>query len=140
MSTNVPKQIQKLHSLRAEVARIERDLSVLTSLPAKFGFRSMDAFITALQHASGRSNSPTPPGVVKVAGRKPRAKITDATRAKVKKMAGEGKTGSEIAKALGISLPSVANIKKQLGLTRPRAKVKSPAAKTATKSAEAAKK
>ncbi len=100
----------------------------------------MDAFITALQHASGRSNSPTPPGVVKVAGRKPRAKITDATRAKVKKMAGEGKTGSEIAKALGISLPSVANIKKQLGLTRPRAKVKSPAAKTATKSAEAAKK
>jgi DNA invertase Pin-like site-specific DNA recombinase len=48
----------------------------------------------------------------KTAVRKPRkrAKITDETRAEVKKLAEAGKTGNEIAKALEISLPSVQNI------------------------------
>ena len=47
-----------------------------------------------------------------------RAKITDAIRARVKKLLEAGKTGSQIAKALKISLPSVQNIKKALGLVR----------------------
>ena len=55
-------------------------------------------------------------------GRRPktrkRAKITDAIRAKVGKLVKAGQTGSQIAKALGISLPSVQNIKKALGLVR----------------------
>jgi DNA-binding CsgD family transcriptional regulator len=38
----------------------------------------------------------------------------------VKKLVGAGKTGSEIAKSLGISLPSVQNIKKALGLVKSR--------------------
>ena len=33
-------------------------------------------------------------------------------------MVNEGKTGGETAKSLGISLPSVQNIKKALGLVR----------------------
>jgi hypothetical protein len=33
-------------------------------------------------------------------------------------MVGEGKTGAQIAAAVGISLPSVQNIKKALGLVR----------------------
>ena len=37
-------------------------------------------------------------------------------RAKVKKLVEDGKTGAEIAKAAGISLPSVHNVKKSLGL------------------------
>lgn len=52
--------------------------------------------------------------------RRRRAVITDETRGQVKKMVESGKTGNEIAKSLGISLPSVQNIKKALGLVKKR--------------------
>ncbi len=48
--------------------------------------------------------------------------ITDDTRAEVKKLVEAEKTGAEIAKALKISLPSVQNIKKALGLVRKQKK------------------
>lgn len=54
--------------------------------------------------------------------RKPRAKITPDTKAKVKAMVGQDKTGTEIAQALNISLLSVQNIKKELGLVQERKK------------------
>ena len=54
--------------------------------------------------------------------RRTRAVITDATRAEVKKLVEAGKSGGAIAKALKISLPSVQNIKKALGLVKPRKK------------------
>jgi transposase len=38
----------------------------------------------------------------------------------VKKLVQDGKTGSEVAKLVGISLPSVQNIKKALGLVKER--------------------
>jgi hypothetical protein len=57
--------------------------------------------------------------VTKVKRRK-RSVITDDTRTSVKKMVEAGKTGSQIAKSLGISLPSVQNIKKALGLVKAR--------------------
>lgn len=53
--------------------------------------------------------------------RKARAVITDKTREKVKKLVEQGKTGAEIAEKLDISLPSVANIKKAEGISRPHA-------------------
>jgi hypothetical protein len=59
--------------------------------------------------------------VAKKAKRRRRAVITDETRSSVKKLVGSGKTGTQIAKALGISLPSVQNIKKALGLVKARA-------------------
>ena len=49
-----------------------------------------------------------------------RAVITDETRANVKKLVEEGKSGAAIARELGISLPSVQNIKKALGLVKAR--------------------
>lgn len=52
--------------------------------------------------------------------RRKRAVITDDTRNQVKKLVEGGKTGAEIAKSLGISLPSVQNIKKALGLVKRR--------------------
>ncbi len=61
------------------------------------------------------------PAAVKKPGNKPvakRATITDETYALVKKMVFEGHTGAEIAKKLGISLPSVQNCKKRLGLVK----------------------
>ena len=49
-----------------------------------------------------------------------RAIITAAIRARVKKFVQAGKSGSKIAKAVGISLPSVQNIKKALGIVKSR--------------------
>ena len=49
-----------------------------------------------------------------------RAVITDAIRARIKKLLQAGKSGAAIAKAVGISLPSVQNIKKAFGLVKAR--------------------
>ena len=49
-------------------------------------------------------------------------KITPEIVEKVKALATAGKTGSAIAKATGISLPSVQNLKKKLGLVKARGK------------------
>lgn len=50
------------------------------------------------------------------------SQFTPETKAKVKAMVGQEKTGAEIAAALNISLPSVQNIKKELGLVQKRRK------------------
>jgi hypothetical protein len=54
--------------------------------------------------------------------RRTRAVVTDATRGEVKQLVEAGKTGAEIAKAVGVSLPTVQNIKKALGLVLKRKK------------------
>ncbi len=118
----------KLAALKKQVAAIEAKLAKnngkLLKLPGKFGFKSMDAFIGALQAAAGGRQAKLPAAgkAMKAAGRKPRAKITPETKAKVKAMVGHEKTGAEIAQALNISLPSVQNIKKELGLVQKRKK------------------
>ena len=48
------------------------------------------------------------------------ALITDATRAKVKSLVAAKKTSAQIAAELDISVPSVQNIKKALGLVKAR--------------------
>lgn len=112
----------KLQSLKQQVAAIEAKLAKssrkLLAAPGKYGFKSIDAFIDALRAASGASRGGSKAAAVKSTGRKPRAKITPEMKNKVKEMVKAEKTGGEIAKALGISLPSVQNIKKELGLVR----------------------
>jgi hypothetical protein len=49
-----------------------------------------------------------------------RARITPELKAQVKASVEAGKTGAVIAKELGISLPSVQNIKKEFGLVKAR--------------------
>jgi hypothetical protein len=58
----------------------------------------------------------------KAAGKKrgKRARITPELKAQVKTLVEAGKTGAVIAKELGISLPSVQNIKKEFGLVKKR--------------------
>ncbi|MFT3784226.1 MAG: helix-turn-helix domain-containing protein [Nibricoccus sp.] len=102
------------------------------ALPASVGLSTVDALIKALvPYASPRTKalftggspiaSSSPNAVpVKPAARRKRAKITNETRAQLKKLVQSGKTGAEIAKTLGISLPSVQNIKKDLGLVKAR--------------------
>lgn len=111
--------------LAAKIAEAEatRDKE-LRDLPALHGYRSMDDLIVALRHAErkrkGRKPSRGATGGDSKGGKRRRATITDAVRAEVKKLVSEGKTGTQIAKAVGISLPSVQKIKKAAGLVKAR--------------------
>lgn len=121
---------QRAAELEAAVAR-ERQ-KTLASLPKEYGFTDVNEFIDAVLAAAGSRGGQgrrrgRPPGSARTAAAKggkkkraPRATITDETRAQVKKLVEGGKTGAEIAKVVGISLPSVQNIKKALGLVKAR--------------------
>lgn len=135
----VTNKIKELEAARAKLANLEQSIAdelskELAGLPAKYGFDSADAFLDAVRAAAGgsRKRRGRPPGRPAAAPastgkrggpgkkRRPRSVITDETRAQVKKLVAEGKTGAEIAKAVDISLPSVQNIKKALGLVKKR--------------------
>ncbi len=130
------EKIKELEAAKAKVEELEQKIVVeraaeLAALPASFGFESVAAFVKAVRAAAG--GKAVKRRKARKAAKKPkqkqpkkkktrtRAKITDETRAEVKKLVEAKKTGAEIAKALGISLPSVQNIKKALGLVKARA-------------------
>lgn len=112
---------------QTKVAKLEAQIKKLTFARAlnahlEYGYSSRAEFIKALKNAE---KSPNADGASEATpGRKTRrrAVITAAIRAKVKKLAQAGATGAVIAKKAGISLPSVQNIKKALGLVHPRSK------------------
>jgi hypothetical protein len=129
----VTDKIKALAAARAKLASLEQSLAdelnkELASLPARYGYQSAADFAKAVTAAGGggkgrRGRKAGVAGAAKAAGgkkRRTRAVITDETRAQVKKMVSDGKTGAEIAKSVGISLPSVQNIKKALGLVKKR--------------------
>lgn len=136
----VTDKLKELEAARAKLASLEQSIQSelskeLAQLPGKYGFASADEFIDAVRASTGagrgRRGRPArrgrPPGPAaaatkSVGGRKRRSRavITEETRTQVKKMVEGGKTGAEIAKAVGISLPSVQNIKKALGLVKKR--------------------
>jgi len=111
--------LKQIKSYKSRLAALENKLyGELAKLPAKYGFSSADEFVEAVKKASGAS-----PKSARVSGsrkRKPRAVITDATRQKVKSLVAAKKTSAAIAKELNISIPSVQNIKKALGLVKTR--------------------
>ena len=126
----VTKQIKELEVTKAKIVALEKAIArrlkkELASLPRKYGFSSLEEFVGALQDAAGGSprkgRRGRPAKAVDKVKRRKRAVITDETRAGVKKLVEAGKTGSQIAKILGISLPSVQNIKKAMGLVKARA-------------------
>ena len=135
MVTNKIKELQALQARAASLqAAIDAERNAeLASLPSKYGFDTTAAFIQAVRNADGTkakrkgkatkkktaTKSTTAKGSVAVAKRK-RAKITPAIKAKVKSAVKAGTSGALIAKSLGISLPSVHNIKKELGLVKAR--------------------
>ncbi len=120
----------ELEAAKIAVARLEKSLvDSLAALPARYGFDSVKEFVAALTAASGGRTGGKKGA--KAGKKRLRAKITDETRASVKKLVKAGKTGAEISKTLKISTASVQNIRKALGLTRGSAKAeasKSPAA------------
>ncbi len=123
----VSSKLKELHAARAKLASLEKSLEAeLATLPEKYGFASAADFVAAVTKASGGKRG-RKAARVKAAGapaagrkRRKRAVITDEVRAEVKKLVEAGKTGKEIAGQLGISVPSVQNIKKALGLVGKR--------------------
>jgi DNA invertase Pin-like site-specific DNA recombinase len=129
----VPNKLKELEAARAKLASLEKSIAVelnkeLAALPAQYGFSSAAEFAAAVTKAAGGRRGRKPGRKAKVAAkpiaagkkRRKRAKITDATRAEVKKLVEAGKSGSEIARIVKISLPSVQNVKKALGLVKKR--------------------
>lgn len=145
------EQLAKIEKAKAEIAAAEAKLAAdrvtaLAKLPSDFGFDNLNAFIKAVKAAYGKGGKTLKakgkPGrkpkaaaakAPKAAkgGKGKRAKITDEVKAQVKAMAEAGKTGQEIAKVLGISAPSVQNIKKAFGLVKARSAAAPTVAPTA---------
>jgi hypothetical protein len=130
----VINKIKALAISKARVAELEKSIAAqlnqeLAALPAEYGFDNVPDFIAAVKTATG-GKVKAPRGKRKTAtvakapagGRKrrKRAVITADTKAQVKSLSEAGKTGAEIARAVRISLPSVQNIKKELGLVKAR--------------------
>ena len=118
-------KIRELEKAKAHAVSLEKSIaaqltSELSELPAKYGFDNVKAFIKAVKAAGGgrKKRGSKPVTKPNTAVKRKRAKITDETRAELKTLVEAGKSGSEIAAALGISLPSVQNIKKALGLVK----------------------
>jgi hypothetical protein len=120
----VTEKIKELNATKAKVADLEKAIAAelsreLGGLPTKYGFDSVKSFIKAVKAASGGRSKGK---VAKKAGvkKRKRAVITDAIVDEVKRMLAEKISGSKIASAVGISLPSVQNIKTKLGLVKAR--------------------
>ena len=126
----VTTQIKELAAAREKLAELERAVATelpqeLSGLHEQYGFSDVNSFLKAVKSAArggGRKKAGRPKKAVVPKTRK-RAVITAATRAQVKKLVKAGKSGSQIAKTVGISLPSVQNIKKALGITRPKVSI-----------------
>ena len=127
----VTDKIKTLAITRARVAELEKSIATelnreLAALPGKYGFDNLPAFFQAVKDASrGKVRTQSKNSSTKSTGtgtgkRRKRAIITPETKSKVKSLVESGKTGAEIAKIVGISLPSVQNIKKDLGLVKAR--------------------
>lgn len=115
-----PTDLKKIEEYQREIARLQSGLQKmnrrLVGLPRRFGFKTMEDFIGALKNAQSSVGGRAGGGPK----RRKRSVITEEIKAKVKALLGQEKTGAEVAKAVGISLPSVQNIKKELGLVKKR--------------------
>ena len=122
----VLQKIKELARIEAEVLKLEAQVSLeriaeLASLHESYGYDDLKSFIAALKAAGTKSKPGRKPKVARVKrSKRTRAKITDAIRAEVKASLEQGLSVSTVAKTAGISVASVNNIKKQLGLVKVR--------------------
>ena len=129
----ITEQIKELEATKAKLASLEQSIELemeaeLAGLPVKYGFESMPALIKRLKSIGGvRAKKTRAPKAKSKAARpaagqkRARATITEEMKLQVKALTEAGKTGPEIAAAVGISMPSVQNIKKAFGLVKARA-------------------
>lgn len=115
---NINEKVQRLAAIRAEAARLVSEIMAdMAALSQEIGAPPPQWSAATHSLVAGKLAKPAPVAVPTPA-RRTRAVITDAIRAKVKQLVHAGKGAAEIAKAVKISQPSVANIKKQLGLVK----------------------
>lgn len=136
-------QLHELQSAKNKLAAAEAKFSAdrvnaLAKLPSDFGFSNLKDFIAAVSAASKGKKAKAPKGAkaakapkaakaakapkpAKAVKAGKRTKITPELKAQVIAAVKVDKSGAEIAKAFGISLPSVQNIKKEAGLVKARA-------------------
>ena len=123
----ITNKLKALEAARAKISKLEQTIAAerdkeLASLPAKYGFGDTADFIRAVKDATGTRKLSKSKGKTKGGKRRQRAVINDETKAKVKALVAAGKTGAEIAESASISIPSVQNIKRELGLVAKRKK------------------
>lgn len=127
-------QLTELEKLKAKIAQQEAKLAAdrvaaLAKLPGDYGYDNLNDFIKALKSAAGKGGKAKKAKAAKApkAAKRTRAKITPELKQQVVAAVQAGKSGAEIAKAFGISLPSVQNIKKEAGLVKARGSSESAA-------------
>lgn len=116
----VTDKLKEVAIARAKVASLEARISALqkaelAGLPDRYEFDDAASFAAAVMLAARKVAKWRSRGIDVVPAsferkRRRRAVITDAVRAKVKALAKAGKTHPQIARALGISEPSVHRI------------------------------
>jgi DNA-binding NarL/FixJ family response regulator len=132
----VTQKINERKALLAKLAELDNTIEAerdteLAALPEQYGFEDPRDFAEAvLQAASGRKrrgygskarkNRVAGMSIARPAKKRSRATITDEMKAQVKTLVEKGLTGADIAREVGISLPSVQNIKKSFGLVKAR--------------------
>lgn len=133
-------QIAELEKAKAKIIQAEAKLAAdrvaaLAKLPGDYGYADLNEFIKALKAAAGKGGKKSKAGKKAAkapkaakAGKRTRAKITPELKQQVIAAVQAGDSGAKIAKAFGISLPSVQNIKKDAGLVKARAAAPAPAA------------
>lgn len=129
MST-IQTKLDQIATLKAKLQTLENEVLAeqqkrLSSLHKEVGLDSSGELIRALDQLSQK------PKTQSKKPRRKRSKITPAVKQKVAIAVKAGKKGSEIARQIGISIPSIQNIKKELGLIKARKAKKST--KQATK-------
>ena len=117
MRKQLEKQLKNLDAQEAKAAKRQKKLAKkLATLPEAYGFDNVADFVRAVKFAAKGGKV----GKASSSKRRKRAVITDETRETVKKLKEAGKSNNEISAELGISIPTVQNIKKQLGLVKER--------------------
>ena len=135
-------QIAELEKAKAKIAQAEAKLAsdrvaALSKLPGDYGYSSLNDFIKALKAAAGKAGKGKKSKAAKAAkapkpAKRTRAKITPELKQQVIAAVQAGQSGAEISKSLGISLPSVQNIKKEAGLVKARGTAPEAAAASET--------
>lgn len=137
LQTSLAKKQAELATLEKELAKARE--SQFTELPAKLGLKSIDALILALAgYASPRlkralkgvwgekiaaaPKSEVKPEVPAKPAKRKRARITPELKEKiVAALQAGGKTAGVVAAEYGVSVAAVNVIKRQAGLTKPKA-------------------
>jgi DNA-binding NarL/FixJ family response regulator len=116
--------VQELEIARRKLAKLEaKRQRKLRRLAPSLGFESTEELIGALQQTLVAKPGPKPGTKADAkpkAGRKRRVVITKEIESGVGNYAKRGWTSARIAAKLDISVPTVQNIKKRLGLVKAR--------------------